>query len=420
MVHVKVLIINYRYFISGGPERYLFNVKKLLEENGHEVIPFSIKSYRNEESEYENYFAEPMGGQDVHYFHEGKKNIRYAIDTVARLFYSFHVRNKLSKLIVNEKPDVAYILHHYNKLSPSVISACKRHDVRVVMRLSDFFLFCPQAHFLRNGVICEECQQKSLLSCVRNKCIKNSRIGSLLKATALYFHKYILKIYDDVDKFVCTTDFMKNKLIDDGVDADRVRVIRTFVNNHDEDLYDTKEDNYILYFGRFSYEKGVDILINAYYKSRLYDAGIRLILVGGKLSDIKGVDVEILEKVGNYVTTYGFLPAEKLEPLIKECMFTVVPSRWYENLPNTILESYKFSRPVIASNVGSLPEAVIDGETGLLFRNESISDLSKHLKLLALDDSTRIQMREEILLNAATYSHGVHYKKLIDVLEGIN
>lgn len=413
---MKIVLINYRYFVSGGPERYLFNVKQLLEENGHEVIPFSIKSDRNEESEYENYFAEPMGGQDVHYFHEGKKNIRYAIDTVARLFYSFHVRNKLSKLIANEKPDVAYILHHYNKLSPSVISACKCHGVRVVMRLSDFFLFCPQAHFLRNGVICEECQQKSLLSCVRNKCIKNSRIGSLLKAAALYFHKYILKIYDDVDKFVCTTDFMKNKLIDDGVDANRVRVISTFVNNHDEDLYDTKEDNYILYFGRFSYEKGVDILINAYYKSRLYDAGIRLILVGGKLSDIKGVDAEILEKLGDHITTYDFLPAEKLEPLIKECMFTVVPSRWYENLPNTILESYKFTKPVVASDVGSLPETVIDGVTGLLFKNEDIDDLLDKLKQLSFKRELRLKCKENIISNADQFSCETHYERLIKVL----
>ena len=416
---MKVLIINYRYFISGGPERYLFNVTKLLEENGHQVIPFSIRSDRNKKNEYEKYFVNPIGGQDVHYFHEGKKNIRYAIDTVARLFYSCHVRNKLTELIENEQPDVAYILHHYNKLSPSVISACKSHGVRVVMRLSDFFLLCPQAHFLRNGVICEDCHQRSLLSCVRNKCVKNSRIGSLLKAAALYFHKNILKIYDDVDKFVCTTDFMKSKLIQDGVDVDRVNVIRTFTNNLGEEELDNTEGNYILYFGRFTYEKGVDILINAYYRSRLYDVGIRLMLVGGKLSDIKEVDAEILNKIGSFITTYDFLPTEKLEPLIKGCLFTVVPSRWYENLPNTILESYRHSKPVISSDIGSLPEVVEHGLTGLLFRNENISDLSENLKILAFDGNKRMQMRKDVIRKSAAYSQDMHYKSLINILRGV-
>ncbi|MCF6237179.1 MAG: glycosyltransferase family 4 protein [Gammaproteobacteria bacterium] len=416
---MKILLINYRYFVSGGPERYLFNVKNLLEENGHQVISFSIKSDRNEKSEYEKYFVDPIGGQDVHYFHEGKKSIRYAIDTVARLFYSFHVRNKLSKLIENEQPDVAYILHHYNKLSPSVINSCKSHGVRVVMRLSDFFLLCPQAHFLRNGVICEECHQKSLLSCVKNKCIKDSRIGSLLKASALYFHKNILKIYDDVDKFVCTTDFMKKKLIQDGVNADRVSVIRTFVNSLGEETLDNLEGNYILYFGRFSHEKGVDILINAYYRSKLYDAGIRLMLVGGKLSDIKGVDAEILIKLGGHITTYDFLPTEKLEPLIKGCLFTVVPSRWYENLPNTILESYRLSKLVITSDIGSLPEVVENGSTGLLFKNENINDLSEKLRILVSDGNRRMQMRKEVTRKLATYSQDTHYQSLMNVLRGV-
>ena len=41
---MKIILVNYRYFISGGPERYYFNIKEILEKNGHEVIPFSVKS----------------------------------------------------------------------------------------------------------------------------------------------------------------------------------------------------------------------------------------------------------------------------------------------------------------------------------------------------------------------------------------
>ena len=58
---MRILIVNYRYFISGGPERYLFNIKDLLEKNGHTVIPFSVKNVHNAETEYENYFMSPIG-----------------------------------------------------------------------------------------------------------------------------------------------------------------------------------------------------------------------------------------------------------------------------------------------------------------------------------------------------------------------
>ena len=52
----------------------MFNIKKMLEDNGHEVIPFSIHSNKNVETEYSKYFVEPIGGRDTTYFDEVKKN----------------------------------------------------------------------------------------------------------------------------------------------------------------------------------------------------------------------------------------------------------------------------------------------------------------------------------------------------------
>jgi hypothetical protein len=54
---MKVVLVNYRYFISGGPERYLFNIKSLLEENKHIVIPFSVKHPRNVSNEFSIFFS---------------------------------------------------------------------------------------------------------------------------------------------------------------------------------------------------------------------------------------------------------------------------------------------------------------------------------------------------------------------------
>jgi len=413
---LRILLINYRYFISGGPERYMFNVKDLLEQAGHEVIPFSIKSRSNITTKYEHYFAEPLGGQDEAYFSKARHTPKFMWDVLARLFYSFHVKKRLKRLIDDTQPDVAYILHHYNKLSPSVISACKNNGVRIVMRLSDYFLFCPQAHFLRNGIICEDCLQKTLLSCVRYKCIKNSRIGSLLKAMALYFHKNILEIYDNVDMFVCTTEFMKKKLLQDGIESNRISVITTYAKDYNLKKEDDTESDYILYFGRFSYEKGVDILINAYFKSGLPELSIKLVLVGGKLSDLRGVEPDLLDKIGDNIIIYDFLTSDKLNPLIKACLYTIVPSRWYENLPNTIVESYKFNKPVIASDIGCLPEVVHSNITGLLFKLENVDDLSQKLKYLVINKKFRESLKKNIR-ETNLFLPNVHYEKLIKILK---
>ena len=83
---MRVLIVNYRYFISGGPEKYMFNIKSVLEKNGHEVIPFSIKSNKNVKTEYEKYFVEPIGGRDVVYFDEVKIDTSITIEKY--LFFS--------------------------------------------------------------------------------------------------------------------------------------------------------------------------------------------------------------------------------------------------------------------------------------------------------------------------------------------
>ena len=65
---MKIVLVNYRYFFSGGPERYLFNIKQILEEHGHQVIPYSIQHNLNVESEYEQDFLSPIGSGDEVYF----------------------------------------------------------------------------------------------------------------------------------------------------------------------------------------------------------------------------------------------------------------------------------------------------------------------------------------------------------------
>ena len=135
--------------------------------------------------------------------------------------------------------------------------------------------------------------------------------------------------------------------------------------------------SYGLYFGRVTEEKGVETVIKAYEKLPEYTVKI----MGDDTTD----EAKRLKKyVENHkmknVEFLGFKSGAELENVIKGARFTLIPSIWYDNLPNTALESFQYSKPVIASNIGSLPELVIDGENGYLFKPSNVEDLIKKLR----------------------------------------
>ena len=180
---MRILIVNYRYFISGGPEKYMFNIKKMLEDNGHEVIPFSIHSNKNVETEYSKYFVEPIGGRDTTYFDEVKKTPKSIWQLLTRSIYSREVEKALKKEINDVKPDLVYIIHFVNKLSPSVITGANKMGIPVVLRLSDYFLLCPRFDFMYEKKVCEECLSKGYKSCIKKRCAPmRCMIRSMMKA----------------------------------------------------------------------------------------------------------------------------------------------------------------------------------------------------------------------------------------------
>lgn len=419
---MKILIINYRFFISGGPERYMFDLIEILEKNGHDVIPFSVKSSKNKPTPFEKYFAEPIGGQDEAYFDQLKKTPKMIVDLIGRLFYSYSVRNKLEQLIRETKPDVAYILHHYNKLSPSVIDACKKFNLPVVMRLSDYFLVCPQAHMLNGrNELCDECITKGYLSAVKNRCIKNSFVGSVLKSLALISHRHILRMYDKVDVFICTNPFMQHKMVASGFDHNKLRILPTFKQKHNVLRLSNAEygiintQKYILFFGRFSPEKGIETLIKAYLKSSLIHLNIHLYLIGGTRNDLSlELDPDNEYIVAEYCHFYEFMDRIELEKYISNTLYVVHPSKCYENMPNSILEAFSFGKTVLTCNIGSLPY-LVNQDVGLLYEYENTDDLSCKLAQL-LDDDKRQNLEQNIPTYFNRFNEIAHYGQLITIL----
>ena len=411
---MKILLVNYRYFISGGPEKYMFNITKKLQQEGHEVIPFSIKSNKNKETKYDKYFVEPIGGKDAVYFEDYKKTPKTIIQMLERSIYSFETKKAIKKVIEEVNPDIVYILHFVNKLSPSIIKGAKEMKKPVVLRLSDYFLLCPKFDFLKDGKICEECLEKGYRSCIRKRCVKNSLFASIVRVFSMKVHKFI-KIYDNVDVMITPTKYLKEKLQRNGFDKNKICHIPTFSNEKENNT--NKVGDYGLYFGRISEEKGVKYVVKAYEK---LDQNHKLKIMGDDTTEeAKKIKQYIEEKHITNIELLGFKEGMELEAVIKNSKFVLVPSIWYENLPNTILEAFSYAKPVIATNIGSLSETIEDGKNGYLFELGNVEQLKEKILKLDNDELVRKIGKNNIETLRENYSLNNHYKKLISIFQGL-
>ena len=143
---------------------------------------------------------------------------------------------------------------------------------------------------------------------------------------------------------------------------------------------------YGLYFGRITEEKGVETVVKAY--ELLPDHEVKI--MGDDTTEEAARLKKYVEEHGmKNVEFIGFKGGAELEAVIKSARFTLIPSIWYDNLPNTALESFQYSKPVISSNIGSLPELVVDGYNGYLFDPYKPEELAEKIRLF--DDGELVQ-----------------------------
>lgn len=420
---MKIILVNYRYFISGGPERYYFNIKEILERNGHKVIPFSIKSSRNLPNDYEKYFLDIVD-DEVYFAQAKKKTPKMILKSFTRMFYSLEAKRKMAQLIADEKPDLVYIMQMHNKISPSIVDAARKAGVPVVHRISDFQYMCPNALFYndRTGV-CEDCLKGKRWSCVKNKCVLNSTVYSGIKMMAKWMHD-VMKVHRRVDAFVVPSEFTLGKLHEYGIPMEKLNHIPTFFN--------LKEVNpaveykpFVLFVGRIEKQKGLMTLVKAFeelpYELRIigfsndgYEDELKRYLGRPINGDLNVEESTAYGKNGN-IHFLGRKSFEEIVPYLKSCMCTVVPSEWYDNFPNVVLESYAYKKAVIATDFGSLQYMIEDGKTGMKFKYANLDDLRRCVTfMLEHPDESRAMGENAYKLIETKYSPESHYEKLME------
>ena len=379
---MKVLMCNSFHYLRGGSERCYLDLASLLEDHGHQVIPFSTEHEKNLPTKYSEYFLSQTDFPSL----LGEKNgFTAKLKVAERVLYSREAIRKIELLIEDVKPDIAHLHNIAHHISPSILTAIKKAGIPIVMTLHDYKLLCPNTSFLSKGKVCEKCRTHRYYNVILRRCKQDSLSASFLAGMEMYFHR-LMRIYErHVDVFIAPSEFLADKLLEFGIKNAIVHLPNFIFLQDFEACY--QPDEYIVYFGRLSKEKGVRTLLEAMEfvdTCSLYIAGT-------------GPDERILwefakEKNLSNVTFLGHLSKEELIPLIQKARFSLFPSEWYENYPLTIVESFACGTPVIGSDIGAIPGLIKDGWNGLLFQPSDVYKLAEKINYLFNNPDNAIEM----------------------------
>ena len=383
---MNILIVNKYYFISGGPERYMFTISAALERQGHNVFPLALKVNKNLHSEFSSYFIKSPYGEDAAMLGDANLNLLQKIKLAVTTIYSYRAKRAIKKIIKDKNIDIVYLLNFCNYITPSVIDGAKDLGVPVVMRLSDFNFICSSYHFMRDGSFCTKCKGGTL-NAVRYRCVRGSFFQSLSRVLAINIHR-LTGVYKKVDAFVCPSRLMKNELEQFGMSESKVNYIPSFVDTR-KFSPELSDEGYALYYGRLSREKGINILINAWEKLATDAPPLRIVGSGDAEDELKQ---QVMDSGLKNISFSPFLSESEVREIVDASSFVLIPSVWPDNSPMVGFESMALGKPIIASNLGGLADQIVDGSTGFLVPAGDPVSIADAVRVMCDDPELRDRM----------------------------
>jgi glycosyltransferase involved in cell wall biosynthesis len=380
---ISVLVVHNRYRQRGGEDVVFEAEAALLEEEGHTVHRLVVDNAE---------LNDPTGIGE---------HLRLARNTI----WSVRAARMVQQAIRRAKPDLVHAHNTFPLISPSIYDACREAGVPVIHTLHNFRMVCPKATLFRNSAPCEDCVGRRVAwPGIVHACYQDSRPRTAV-VTAMLAVQRSRDALEHASGFIAPSQFARELLVRGGLPSGRLFVKPNMV--HPDPGGRRDDSGRFVFAGRLSVDKGVDTLLRAW---RLLPRTMYLDVVGdGPLRDSAREAAASLPNV----TFAGELGRARVLDAMRRARAVIVPSGWYEVAPLTVLEAYANAAPVIASDLGSLREMVIDGETGLRFPPGDPSGLAERVRELASDAELAHRLgaraREEYV---ARYSGAENYRHL--------
>ena len=400
---MTILVVHNRYRVRGGEDGVFETECRLLEEAGHKVVRY----------EKDNRDIPDRGGR---------------LGLALRTIWNPRTYCEIRAIIRAERPDVVHCHNTFPLVSPSVYWAAAREGVPVVQTLHNYRLACLDGYLFREGHVCEDCLGRTPWRGVCRRCYRDSRAQSFVAAAMLLVHRLLGTWRCKVARYIALTDFAKAKFVQAGLPADKIVVkpnafappaqTRPALASGSRNLgiSESRGENpriresensaslRVVYLGRLSPEKGVDILLRAW---ALLDNGSDVADHPALSSSIQhsafsiqhcslsiigsGPEEDALRSlaaslgIASSVSFLGALPRDQALAALSSASLLVLPSVCYETFGLTVLEAASQGVPAVVTNIGSQASLVQDGITGRLVPPGDPAALAAALRNLLAD-----------------------------------
>jgi len=386
---MKILLFHNFYRRSGGEDESVRMEASLLSQKGETVI---------------NFFENSKRIQRMRVLNKAKSSLR--------LLYSQDAIRKVLAVVEREKPDVAHVHNVFPLITPSIYIALERAGIPVVQTIRNYRLICPNGLLYVDGKICKRCINGNFSHAVLHRCLHGSFIQSSLYAASIGAHWLLGTFPNHLGTVAALSDFVADLIAPKLGSSKPIHTLPNFIDAGIE-CSAKDPDDYVLYLGRLSPEKGVFQLVRAFKNNP--DVKLKVAGVGPAEKKMS----QLIHALGlANIELLGYVEGNQRDELLRHALCLVVPSIWLEPFGRVVLEAYAQNTPVIASRIGGLESLVQNGQTGLLFDPADIDQLSDCIRQLARNRNLAIEMgknaREVV---ESHYNPDGHYADLMELYQ---
>ena len=327
----SVLIIHNTYLYTGGEETVVAAEIESLKANGYKVY---YKEYTNANFKFFNF-----------------KTLLAPFNTIFNIFSFFEIIYfiRINKIKIVHAHNIFYTA------SPSIFWAAKLAGAKTVITIHNYRLFCLSANFFRAKQTCFECSdKKSFKSGLQNKCFKNSLLASFTLALSIRLSDFLGTWKNKIDHYIVLNEFAKQLLINKGIDPKKIVLKSNFLSAYNLNQVTQIRDNFYLFAGRITEEKGIRHLMNTFTMTS------KPLTIAGN-GDMVHIINNNLSKNIKYI---GLQSKAQIQSLLLTCKALIFPSIWIESMPMTLIEAQTMGTiPIVAAsiNTNNMIEHGIDG-----------------------------------------------------------
>jgi len=351
----SILLIHNRYLHKGGEDTVVAQELSYLQNAGYKVTPL--------------------------FFDNQAAGIKSVFQYPFQLFFNLSAFYKVYRLVKKHHIQVVHVHNFYYRASPSIFWAAKAAGAYTLLTLHNYRLFCLNGFMYYDNQPCTRCyDEKSFRAGIQRKCFKNSGIFSRVLAASYGLHQKLQTFSKKIDRYVVINPLQEQFLLNSGIPQEKIFKKSNFLLKSFDATspapFSTRE-NFYLYVGRLSEEKGIRDLVEAFIEN-----GKPLKIVGdGPLANWVQEQIRESNKQQPNIEYLAAVPRESLAALYASCAALILPSRWFEGQPMTVIEAQNKGTIVIAADSANMRGMITHAEDGYLYAINPVNQLNEVISI---------------------------------------